>query len=381
MPLKLLHSISLGKVRTINSKLLIIAFIAILLCSALNVTAVLAQCSTCDGRGYVTCSTCQGAGEITLGEDETCQTCLGSGVRKPTLTITSSSGQALDGKVNVQANIENEEAVVAYGKLTTEVEAESAMYTTTSPRTPFPPHEKTQVTVSIGGISDADYNSLVEEVQIAQGVIIERLLVTPRVFLSGVENIVCPDCGGTGSGSAVAQCPTCDGTGFEDCPTCGSLVSNGGGQNEDLNVPFDIGGAVIGVAVVAGVAAGAFVVVKKRKASEKDLRKLPSQEFQNWVLEKLAGKPSSLRDSRMGIDGYSPEGDPISIKQSDGIGRNVIDKLASAMGQSRAKNGIIVAFSFGSDAYTGKVRAKLNYRLEIQMVTVNELIERRKGAF
>jgi hypothetical protein len=39
---------------------------------------------------------------------------------------------------------------------------------------------------------------------------------------------------------------------------------------------------------------------------------------------------------------------------------------------------MIVAYSFGNDAYTAKVKAKLNYGLEIQMVTVKDLIESRK---
>jgi len=130
--------------------------------------------------------------------------------------------------------------------------------------------------------------------------------------------------------------------------------------------------------VVAGVAIAAFVVVKKRKVSEKDLRSLAPTEFQNWVLKKLASKSSSPRDSRVGIDGYTIEGQPVAIKQSDGIGRNVIENFAAAMGRSKAKNGIIVAFSFGDDAFRGKVRAKLNYGLEIEMVTVKDLIEGRK---
>jgi hypothetical protein len=173
---------------------------------------------------------------------------------------------------------------------------------------------------------------------------------------------------------APTPAPTPERTPWWSMPTS---PDDGGGQNEGLNIPLDIGGAAFGVAVFVGVAIAAFVVVKKRKVSEKDLRKLPPTEFQNWVIKKLAGKSSSLRDSHVGIDGYTIEGQPISIKQSDGIGRNVIENFAAAMGRIKAKNGIIVAFSFGSDAYTGIVRAKLNYRIEIKMVTVKELIEGR----
>jgi hypothetical protein len=334
----------------------------------------MAQCPTCGGTGKVTCPYCDGTGEITIEEGGICETCGGSGVLTPTITRKGSSVGLSGRTVSVVATYENEEDVVAYGKVTVEIEAESAMYTATSARTSFPPHEETEVNVIIEGISDADYNKLVEEVNIG-GTVIERLRSSPLILLSE-ENVVCPHCDGTGVGSVTTECPQCGGTGFIECPTCGGSGVEGGEQNGAL----DIGGAVYGVAavaVVAGVAIAAFVVVKKRSVSEKNLRKLPPTEFQNWVIKKLAGKSSSPRDSRVGIDGYTIKGQPVSIKQSDGIGRNVIENFAAAMGRSKAKNGIIVAFSFGDDAFRGKVRAKLNYGLEIEMVTVKDLIEGR----
>jgi hypothetical protein len=358
-----------------KSKLLIVAFIAILLCSALNVALTMAQCPTCHGTGKVVCSYCDGTGEITVEEGGVCETCGGSGVLTPTITTKSSSVGLSGGKVSVVATFENEEDVVAYGKVTVEVEAESAKYTATSSRTSFSPHEETEVNVIIEGISDADYNKLVEEVHIGDTVI-ERLRFSPRILLSEVEDVVCPHCDGTGVGSVTTECPYCGGTGFIDCPTCGGSGVEAGEQNGAL----DIGGTVYGVAavaVVAGVAIAAFVVVKKRKVSEKDLRKLPPTEFQNWVLKKLGGKSSSSGDARMGIDGYTLEGQPVSIKQADNVGRNVIENFAAAMGRRQAKDGMIVAFSFATDAIRGRVRAKLNYGLEIQMVTVKELIEGR----
>jgi len=348
----------------------------VLLYSALNVAPAMAQCPTCGGTGKVTCPYCDGTGEITIEEGGICETCGGSGVLTPTITRKGSSVGLSEGKVSVVATFENEEDAVAYGKVTVEVEAESAKYKATSARTSFPPHEETEVNVIIEGISDADYSKLVEEVHIGDTVI-ERLRVSPSIFLSEVEDVVCPHCDGTGVGSVTTECPQCGGTGFIDCPTCGGSGVEAGEQNGALN----IGGAVYGaaaVAVVAGVAIAAFVVVKKRKVSEKDLRSLAPTEFQNWVLKKLASKSSSPRDSRVGIDGYTIEGQPVAIKQSDGIGRNVIENFAAAMGRSKAKNGIIVAFSFGDDAFRGKVRAKLNYGLEIEMVTVKDLIEGRK---
>jgi hypothetical protein len=123
--------------------------------------------------------------------------------------------------------------------------------------------------------------------------------------------------------------------------------------------------------IIAGV-----LVVGRKKVIEEDLRKLSPSEFQDWVVQgRFLGRASSTKDSYMGIDGYTAEGYPIQVKQSDEVGRNVVDSFAAAMGRSKAKNGVIVAFSFGQGAYEGVVRAKLHYGIEIEMVTVKELLE------
>jgi hypothetical protein len=322
-----------------------------------------AECPTCHGKGFVVCDRCHGTGEITVEEGEVCPYCLGSGRLTPTITLKSSTAWKSDGVVSVRAMVENEEELPTYAKYIAEVKAGGTTYTGTTEGV-LRPHEETAMVVTIDNIPTEDYNKI-------------GTMMQYNISLSEVEDITCSHCDGTGYISGTVECPICGGTGVVDCSACGGTGIYGGGeQSQGLNIP-DIGGIAVGVVVVAGVAIAAVVVVKKRKTSEKDLRKLPPPEFQNWVLKKLAGKPPSLRDSSIGIDGYTMEGQPISIKQSDGIGRDVIDKFASAMGQSRAKNGTIVAYSFGNDAYTAKVRAKLNYGLEIQMVTVNDLIAGR----
>lgn len=304
--------------------------------------------------GWKICDYCGGTGEITT--EEICPTCLGTGEMTPTITFKSKSAWKSDGAVFVRAMVENEGDSFTFGWFIAEVEVGGITYEGTKDMEMLRPHEEIAIDVEIDGIP--------------------RDVYIPNTFqydiwLSKVNSITCSDCDGTGWVSVTSKCPYCGGTGF--VPVEEEVEQDGG-----LNIPLDIGGAALGVAVIAGVAITTVVVVKKRKVSEKGLRKLSPQEFQNWVLKKLAGKPPSLRDSRIGIDGYTMEGQPISIKQSDGIGRDVIEKFASAMGQSRAKNGIIVAYSFGNDAYTGTVKAKLNYGLEIQMVTVKDLIESRK---
>ena len=76
-------------------------------------------------------------------------------------------------------------------------------------------------------------------------------------------------------------------------------------------------------------------------------------------------------------DGYTFEGDPIQVKQSDDIGRNVIDNFETAMRRRKAKKGVIVAFSFGKGAYEEIARARLHDNLEIKAIPIRELLKNR----
>jgi hypothetical protein len=345
-----------------KSKLLIVAFIAIFLFSALNLASTMAEdkCPTCGGTGKVTCPYCDGTGKVTAEQGEPCEYCSGTGTLEPTLLLTSRSTWLGDGKVNVQVKYRNEEDASTSGEVAAEVEAQGTKYKGTSSGTTFPPHEETQVTFAIEGISTVDYNYLKAQ-----------QFFSTDIKLNA-QKITCPHCNGTGLTSLEMDCPQCGGTGFIECPTCGG--SGVVGSNENLDISGAVYGAAV-VAVVAGVAIGAFVVVKKRTVKEADLRKLTASEFQNWVLKKMSGKSSSESDARMGIDGYTLDDQPLSIKQVNDVDRNVIENFAAAMGRRNAKNGTIVAFSFGTDAVRGRVRAKLNYGREIQMITVRDLIE------
>jgi DNA modification methylase len=109
--------------------------------------------------------------------------------------------------------------------------------------------------------------------------------------------------------------------------------------------------------------------------SEVDLRKLPPFEFQNWVVQRLFGRVSARKSSDMGIDGFTFEGVPIQVKQSDDIGRNVVDNFETAIRRRKATKGIIVAFSFGKGANEEIARAILHDNIEIKALTVKELLK------
>jgi DNA modification methylase len=109
--------------------------------------------------------------------------------------------------------------------------------------------------------------------------------------------------------------------------------------------------------------------------TEADLRALKPFEFQNWVISELHGTHSPRRSGDMGIDGYSfLERLPIQVKQSDRIGRNVVDNFETAIRRDGSHKGYIIAFSFGRGAHEEVARVKAE-GLEIALVTVSTLLK------
>jgi hypothetical protein len=111
--------------------------------------------------------------------------------------------------------------------------------------------------------------------------------------------------------------------------------------------------------------------------TEDDLRKIAPFEFQNWVVKRLYGRVTARKSGDMGIDGTTFEGIPIQVKQSDDIGRNVIDNFETAMRRKKKARGIIVAFSFGKGAYEEIARAKLHDELDIKALAIKELLKKQ----
>jgi len=118
------------------------------------------------------------------------------------------------------------------------------------------------------------------------------------------------------------------------------------------------------------------VEIKGLPVSPKDLKKYDPFRFQDYVCKKLNGKPTERKSSDMGIDGQTLEDHtPIQVKQSERVGRNVIDNFETAVRRKRKKTGIVVAFSFTRTAYEEVARAK-GEGLEIELITIDELFKR-----
>lgn len=80
----------------------------------------------------------------------------------------------------------------------------------------------------------------------------------------------------------------------------------------------------------------------------------------------------------MGIDGWVELDVPTQVKQSENVGRDVVDKFETAIRRYGKKKGVIFAFSFTKGAYEEVARVKLlneMRKLEIKLKTVEEILE------
>jgi hypothetical protein len=128
-----------------------------------------------------------------------------------------------------------------------------------------------------------------------------------------------------------------------------------------------------------------------------ELRQYPPFEFQNWAVNALGGAPSQIKVRDGGIDGklYPIEdirkqktegtnlfGDidryiPIQVKRTDQVGRPDIENFEVAMKRDKRDKGIFVGFDFSRDALKEIRRAEREESLEIEPITVREIVERK----
>jgi len=118
--------------------------------------------------------------------------------------------------------------------------------------------------------------------------------------------------------------------------------------------------------------------------TEEEVRKLEPFEFQNWVvIDRMRANATRKKVGDMGLDGYLTKNlyhdeTGIQVKQSDGVGRNVVDNFETALKRAKYKNGYIVAFSFSKGAYEEVARARSKEGLNIKLITIKDLLEKKK---
>lgn len=107
-----------------------------------------------------------------------------------------------------------------------------------------------------------------------------------------------------------------------------------------------------------------------------DLKELRPFSFQNWIVQRVSGTHSPRKSGDMGIDGYSfMEQLPIQVKQSERVGRGVIDGFQTAVERSGKHKGYVIAFSFTRGAKEEAARAKVARGIEIVLVEVERLLQ------
>lgn len=109
-----------------------------------------------------------------------------------------------------------------------------------------------------------------------------------------------------------------------------------------------------------------------------ELKALEPFEFQNWIINEMRARQSRKLVADMGIDGYydktiftDPAG--IQVKQSEKIGRNVVDNFETALRRAKYEKGFIVAFNFTKGAHEEAARVKRK-GLEIKLIRVEDLL-------
>jgi DNA modification methylase len=108
-------------------------------------------------------------------------------------------------------------------------------------------------------------------------------------------------------------------------------------------------------------------------------------EFETFIIQQFGGIAQNKKGGDKGIDGKTQGGVPIQVKQSEGIGVNVIKNFSVSAKQYNKslfeKNmseklpvGYIIAFSFGKGAIQEAARLKLEEKIIIELVTVDKIV-------
>jgi DNA modification methylase len=125
--------------------------------------------------------------------------------------------------------------------------------------------------------------------------------------------------------------------------------------------------------------------VQLHKYAYEDLLNRNPFEFERWIVEQYGGEPNLSQRGDKGIDGRTREGLPIQVKQSEAVGRNVVDNFLSAAERFDAKRfakqkaagqpvGVIIAFSFNKGAVQEVARLRNEAHVQIELVEVGSIV-------
>jgi len=122
-------------------------------------------------------------------------------------------------------------------------------------------------------------------------------------------------------------------------------------------------------------------VVVNTPSTVADLKTLKPFEFQNWAINAINGTHSAKRTGDMGIDGYwFFTRDPVQVKQSEHVGRNIIDNFETAIRRAGNDTGYVIAFSFTKGAVDEAARVRQE-GLTIHLVKAAEALMLQRRPF
>jgi len=106
-----------------------------------------------------------------------------------------------------------------------------------------------------------------------------------------------------------------------------------------------------------------------------ELRSMGPRDFQKWIVERVNGHQQTRHSGDMGIDGFEFfERLPIQVKQSERVGRNVVDNFETAIERAGKHKGYIVAFSFTRGAIEEAARARREREVEVVLVKAEDVV-------
>lgn len=125
-----------------------------------------------------------------------------------------------------------------------------------------------------------------------------------------------------------------------------------------------------------------YIIIGEPKTIEQ-LKNLKPLEFQNWVINEMQASHSRKKVGDMGLDGHINkslfrEAAGIQVKQSDAVGRNVVDNFQTALKRANFKKGYLIAFGFGKGAIEEVARLKNTKDLDIELVTIDDLLYKKR---
>ncbi len=104
-----------------------------------------------------------------------------------------------------------------------------------------------------------------------------------------------------------------------------------------------------------------------------ELNEMNPFEYETFIVKAFGGEPNKKQIGDGGLDGMK-DGVPIQVKQSERVGRNVVDNFSAALRRVKKTKGTIIAFSFTRGAHNEAARLQNEGEFEIDLIAANTVV-------